>query len=373
MRTTNPFRTAARPGMGLLAAAALTVGALGAFPAATTTASAAQSDPASISETQAGDGTEFAGYNGAVDPAEAGGLAATAAEDRRTKPADPTLGDPAESHGQDVLGETVVAEPDPAPTAFALPSAPDATRVAEVTEALQQDGRARVIVMTDTTVRPEADLGKAAVQAQRADIADSLADLRSDLAGTGTRTVEEFTSTPAAVYSVTDDGLDVLLDDSNVVSIVLDGQVEADLASSTGVIDSDLLNTAGVLGNNFDGNTNGGAYQVAIIDSGVDNQHNAFTGRIVSQACYVTDASCLGGVNATTAAGSADECTHSNDCDHGTHVGGIAAGGTFTGGHEGVARGAGIVAIKVAQDNPTSRAGRHSSRPSTAPSRGCWS
>ena len=165
--------------------------------------------------------------------------------------------------------------------------------------------------------------------------------------------MEEFTSTPAAVYSVTDDGLDVLLDDSNVVSIVLDGQVEADLASSTGVIDSDLLNTAGVLGNNFDGNTNGGAYQVAIIDSGVDNQHNAFTGRIVSQACSVTDSSCLGGVNATTAAGSADECTHSNDCDHGTHVGGIAAGSAFTGGHEGVARGAGIMAMKVAQDNPT--------------------
>ena len=58
-------------------------------------------------------------------------------------------------------------------------------------------------------------------------------------------------------------------------------------------------------------------------------------------------------MNSSTAAGSGDECTHSTDCDHGTHVGGIAAGSTFTGGHEGVARGAGIVAIKVAQDNPS--------------------
>ncbi len=225
--------------------------------------------------------------------------------------------------------------------------------MAEVTDALNEDGRARVIVMTDVKVRPEAKLGTSALQAQRADIDDSLSALQSELAGTGTRTIDEFTSTPAAVYSVTDDGLDVLLDDPDVVSVVLDGEVESTLASSTGVIDSDLLNTAGVLGNNFDGST-GGAFQVAIIDSGVDNQHNAFTGRIVSQACYVTDSSCLGGVNASTAAGSADECTHSTDCDHGTHVGGIAAGSTFTGGHEGVARGAGIVAIKVAQDNPSS-------------------
>ena len=54
---------------------------------------------------------------------------------------------------------------------------------------------------------------------------------------------------------------------------------------STGVIDSDLLNTAGVLGNNFEGST-AGPYEVAILDSGVDNQHNAFTGRIVAQACF---------------------------------------------------------------------------------------
>ena len=30
-------------------------------------------------------------------------------------------------------------------------------------------------------------------------------------------------------------------------------------------------------------------YEVGIIDSGVDNQHNAFTGRIVAQACFVDD------------------------------------------------------------------------------------
>ena len=73
------------------------------------------------------------------------------------------------------------------------------------------------------------------------------------------------------------------------------------------MIQSTQLNAAGVLGNGFDGGA--GQFQVAIIDSGVDNQHNAFTGRIVAQACSVTDNSCLGGTNFTTAAGSGDECT----------------------------------------------------------------
>ena len=287
MRTTNPFRKAAAPGVGLLAAATLTISALGAVPAASSAASAAQSGSSSVDTQAAGDGTEFPGYNGVVDAAKSASLAASGAKDTKKKPVDPSLGDPSESRGQDVPGVDAASQPDAA-QAFQLPSAPDAARVAEVTDALNEDGRARVIVMTDVKVRPEAKLGSSALQAQRADIDDSLSALQSELAGTGTRTIDEFTSTPAAVYSVTDDGLDVLLDDPDVVSVVLDGEVESTLASSTGVIDSDLLNMAGVLGNNFDGST-GGAFQVAIIDSGVDNQHNAFTGRIVSQACFVTD------------------------------------------------------------------------------------
>jgi Ca2+-binding RTX toxin-like protein len=86
----------------------------------------------------------------------------------------------------------------------------------------------------------------------------------------------------------------------------------------------------------------------------VDSGHNAFAGRIVRQACFVTDFSCPGGTNAFIGAPGGEECTHSIDCDHGTHVAGIAAGSFYTGGHEGVARGARIVAIKVAQDSPTS-------------------
>jgi Ca2+-binding RTX toxin-like protein len=320
----------------VISAPVATAGSPAASPAATSASSSAadpQDGPAR---------PEFPGYNGYGD-------SAVSAADGK-KPHDPTLGKPDGLPKPDVGDKLVPAIQNPA--ALAVPTAPDATQVAAVRKALAADGSARAIVMTDATQRLEAKLSKAQVRSQRAAIADSLDGVQANLAGTGSVKKSELTSVPSAVYDVTSAGLDKLLADSSVVSVVLDRHAEGTLASSTGVIDSDLLNTAGVLGNGYDGGP--GGYQVAIMDSGVDGGHNAFTGRIVAQACSVTDNSCPGGTNFTTVAGSGEECTHSTDCDHGTHVGGIAAGRAFTGGHEGVARGAGIIAEKVAQDNPSS-------------------
>ena len=350
---TRPGRRLAG-GAGVIAALALGLAGItsSALPSNAVQPGSASTDPTSINEPGAGDASEFPGYNGYVDPDKAD--AAAVADDTTRKPVDRTLGEPGGDHDPDVPGAgSPTEEPDSAEAQLTTPSDPSPSAVADVTEALDARGTARVIVMTDARQRLEGDLGKSAVRAQRSAIASSLDDLQATLRGTGSTKVSELTSVPSAVYEVTDDGLNALLDDPNVVSVVLDGSAHGTLASSTGVIDSDLLNSAGVLGNNFDGSTTG-AYQVAIIDSGVDGQHNAFTGRIVRQGCFVTDSSCPGNSNAFIGAPGGEECTHSTDCDHGTHVGSIAAGGSFTGGHEGVARGSGIVAIKVAQDNPTS-------------------
>lgn len=325
----------------LLLSAAVVISAPGATagsPSASPAAAASAADPQDGTA-----GPEFRGYNGYGD--------AAVAEADGKKPHDPTLGKPDGLPKPDVGDKLVPVTQNPA--ALALPTAPDAAQVAAVRKALAADGSARVIVMTDASQRLEAKLSKAQVRAQRSAIADSLDGLQATLAGTGSAKRSELTSVPSAVYDVTPAGLNKLLADSSVVSVVLDRSAQGTLASSTGVIDSDLLNAAGVLGNGFDDGVND-PFQVAIMDSGVDGGHNAFTGRIVSQACSVTDSSCPGGTNFSTVAGSGEDCTHSTDCDHGTHVGGIAAGSFFAGGHEGVARGAGIIAEKVAQDNPTS-------------------
>ena len=351
MRTTNPFRKAAAPGVGLLAAATLTISALGAVPAASSAASAAQSGSSSVDTQAAGDGTEFPGYNGVVDPAKSASLAASGAKDTKKKPADPTLGDPSESRGQDVPGVDAASQPDSA-QAFQLPSAPDATRVAEVTDAAQR-GRSRPGDRDDRhhgPARGRARQVRPPGPARRH--RDSLADLRSDLAGTGTRTIESSPpprppSTPSPTTGSTCCSTTRTSSRSSSTARSSPRSPRAPASStptcSTRPASSATTSTATPAAPTRSRSS-------TPVSTTSTTRSPAGSSR---QACYVTDSSCLGGVNASTAAGSGDECTHSTDCDHGTHVGGIAAGSTFTGGHEGVARGAGIVAIKVAQDNPT--------------------
>lgn len=107
--------------------------------------------------------------------------------------------------------------------------------------------------------------------------------------------------------------------------------------------------------------TNAGAdgtgMAVAILDTGVLATHNFFGGRVVSEACFSgtgATSNCPGGVNALTGAGAAAPCTFTPDCQHGTHVAGIAAGAKGSAWFEawgasfnGVAPGASIVAVDV--------------------------
>ncbi|MDQ3177873.1 MAG: S8 family serine peptidase, partial [Actinomycetota bacterium] len=148
-------------------------------------------------------------------------------------------------------------------------------------------------------------------------------------------------------------GLEALLADPAVAAVTLDRELELTLDTSTGVIDSDLLNAAGVHGNNFEGST-GGAFEVAVLDSGVDNGHNAFAGRIVAQACFSTGPWCPNGLDQQIGGNAGDDCGYSTQCDHGTHVGGIASGAIYTNGHEGVANGSRLIAVQIGHRNTTS-------------------
>ncbi len=271
----------------------------------------------------------------------------------------------AERHGPDVPGSKPpnAAADDLTVTAVPIPPEPSPAELARVQRAIAANGSARVIVMMRLEVKLEATLTTAEVAAQRAAIRASLMKLRTSLAGTASRVVTMFHVVPSAVVVVGQAGFDALRANQRVAAITLDRAFPADLDVSTGIIDSDLLNAAGVLGDNFEGSS-GGPFEVAILDSGVDNQHTAFTGRIVAQACFSAGADCPNGMTSQIGGNAGDNCTFSTQCDHGTHVAGIAAGAPYTGGHEGVASGARIVAIQVGHSDATS--------PGCTVLRPCW-
>ncbi|WP_433516940.1 S8 family serine peptidase [Nonomuraea sp. CA-143628] len=139
----------------------------------------------------------------------------------------------------------------------------------------------------------------------------------------------------------------------NVVSVSEDRPVPPVLAESIPLIGADKTRAAGLTG---------AGSVVAVLDTGVAVKHPFLGGRVIEQACfspidadYGATSLCPNGTATQTGAGSADSesgpCADAAlDCDHGTHVAGIAIGdGTNMAGAPpaGVAPGAKLVAIQV--------------------------
>lgn len=92
----------------------------------------------------------------------------------------------------------------------------------------------------------------------------------------------------------------------------------------------------------------GSGWTVAIVDSGVEADHNFLSPRVVHEACF-TDGACPNGTSRQTGPGAARPCSPSSHptCQHGTHVAGIAAGRSPK--INGVAPRASIIGIQVFQ------------------------
>jgi hypothetical protein len=196
----------------------------------------------------------------------------------------------------------------------------------------------------------------------------SMADARSlastlgaqQSAGNG-RVLRTYQNFPLLALEVSVNALQALQRAPGVVAMTLDIPEPPALDVSLGVINADDVHVLG-----WDGTGS----VVAILDTGIDQDHPFLAGRIVSQACYSTggsghdaDASvgrislCPGNATSSIADGSADTdiaaCNNNGDiCDHGTHVAGIAAGdgaGVVVANAQaaGVAPAVGIIAIQV--------------------------
>ena len=209
-------------------------------------------DPSSTQDGPSGD--DFSGYIGLAEP---GTSTAVTAGDRVGDRKAEGLGAVGErtSDTPDVPGEPV--EDEAGSAGIEESPAPVGDSAARLRAAVGNHGSVRLIVTMKQDVAVEADLTRRQVRQQRAAIEARLNSLDQILAGTTSRVVTEFTVVPAAVAVVDAEGLESLLADPAVAALTLDREAPMALDVSTGVIDSDLLNTAGVLGNNFEGSTTG--------------------------------------------------------------------------------------------------------------------
>ena len=124
-----------------------------------------------------------------------------------------------------------------------------------------------------------------------------------------------------------------------------------DIGESRVVVGANVANAAGC---------DGSGWSVAVLDSGVDLDHDAFAGKIAAEACFSShlpvsnqESICPGDATESTVPGSGDDCLPGDFgpptvhfCPHGSLVAGVAAGNEV-GGVVGIAPEADIISIRV--------------------------
>ena len=219
----------------------------------------------------------------------------------------------------------------------------------EVLEALSavadRKGSVAVIVGFDTPVLPVGVLNAAQTRNQEQAITSAGNRLLSNMAGHNYTLKNRYRYIPFMAMNVNRAALEFLTRSPMVTHIEEDRISRPSMESSNQVIGSPLAWAEGL---------DGSGWAVAVLDTGVDNTHPWFAGKIASEGCYGTNVAneiesfCPGGATSSTAVDSGLHCDLSvSGCDHGTHVAGTVAGNDGAGPNYGVARGADIIAMQV--------------------------
>lgn len=148
------------------------------------------------------------------------------------------------------------------------------------------------------------------------------------------RLIHRYEVLPGLVGEVTAEGLNRLQQQPGVRAVALDLPVQTQLSETGAFIQADLVKA------NL--NLTGAGVNIAVLDTGVDIAHPDLADSIVAEYCF----------NRSGCPGSGEEeGTSAQDGQgHGTHVAAIAAGRGQQA-PEGIAPGAGIVAVRVLGDN----------------------
>jgi subtilisin family serine protease len=146
--------------------------------------------------------------------------------------------------------------------------------------------------------------------------------------------VVRLASEPVLAKKVSEREMQQLLSSDRVEGIYVDTPMSRSLAQSKVAIGQDQISV----------NMSGYSGTIAIIDDGIDRDHPFLRNNVVvDEACFSQDGDCHNEETMEFGPDAAMPCDH--DCDHGTHVAGIAAGGNSE--LTGVASGAKLLVVNV--------------------------
>ncbi len=173
---------------------------------------------------------------------------------------------------------------------------------------------------------------------------DAKRDISDKVARIGGRVEHAYNNINVVSAQVTRAQMDALRKDPNVAAVERVGTIHTFLSQSVPIVNADDVWTENVNGYNITGS----GTTVCVLDTGIDDGHADFSGRIVEQYCYCTASDY--GSGGCCPNNQAEDTDANDDHGHGTHVAGIAAA---SGGIYGVSKGANIIAIKIADNTGT--------------------
>jgi subtilisin family serine protease len=210
----------------------------------------------------------------------------------------------------------------------------------------KQNGHVRVVVgmRMDPITGPSASVrSRLGATARRLAVGQARSRLLAQLDPATVQKIRPLNFLPYISMEVDAAALARLEQDPRVTSITPDILYRPTLADSSPLIGADVAWASGFTGS---------GEIVAVLDTGVDKFHPFLANKVVSEACYSTTSFVNNSVAfcppGSVAPGSGMPCS-TFDCDHGTHVAGIATGNGINAGvsFSGVARDADIAAIQV--------------------------